>query len=259
MDLKEIEGALSFYIRPDTFPLAVRLCEDEAEAPERARGPAKDLGFQIPVCQAFGIARRYGWTLALGPEDESCPFGALALGFVRAKEGYLDGTFAQSIGLRPKEGAARAAEAMPRLPYGRYSRLVLAPLAKADFEPQLILVYGNSAQVMRLVQGRVLESGGPLAASASGGMDCADIIAQTLLTDECQWVLPCNGDRIFGLTQDHEMAFTMPMSKVETTLRGLEISHRSGAQRYPIPSYMRSEVQLPPTYYQLMGLLKEEE
>ncbi len=90
-------------------------------------------------------------------------------------------------------------------------------------------------------------------------MDCADIIAQTVLTDECQWVLPCNGDRIFGLTQDHEMAFTMPMSKAETTLRGLEISHRSGAQRYPIPSYLRSEVQLPPTYYQLMELLKGEE
>ena len=33
-----------------------------------------------------------------------------ALGFVRPKEGYLDGTFAQSIGLRPKEAAARATQ-----------------------------------------------------------------------------------------------------------------------------------------------------
>ncbi|MDP3064005.1 MAG: DUF169 domain-containing protein, partial [Chloroflexota bacterium] len=118
--MNEVDHVLNLYIRPQTFPLAVRLCQDEAEVPEKVRYPLRDLGFQIPICQGFGIARRYGWALAIGKEDQSCPFGALALGFLLPKEGYLDGTFAEAVGLRSREGAARSAASMPRLAHGQY-------------------------------------------------------------------------------------------------------------------------------------------
>ncbi|MBI2846382.1 MAG: DUF169 domain-containing protein [Chloroflexi bacterium] len=257
MELKEINEALSFYVRPQTFPLAIRMCQSAEEIPQKARLPKRNMGFPVTVCQGIGMARRYGWTLAVGKDEESCPYGALALGFVPTKDKFVDGSFAESLSRGSGAAAARSAEALPRLEYGKYSHVLISPLHAVTFEPHVVVIYGDSAQVMRLVQGAVYERGGYLTSSAAGGRDCADIISQTMLSGECQFVLPCNGDRIFGMAQDHEMAFSMPWSRVESTIRGLKAGHESGLQRYPIPSYLRFEAALPPSYYKLMDYLKQ--
>jgi uncharacterized protein (DUF169 family) len=36
--------------------------------------------------------------------------------------------------------------------------------------------------------------------------------------DECRYVVPGNGDRVFGMTQDYEMAFMIPSSKTDAVL-----------------------------------------
>lgn len=256
MDLAKVNETLGVYIRPQTFPFAVRLCESVDEVPPKARIPHKNLGMQVPICQAVGMVRRYGWTIALTLEDMACPHGALALGLIRPKPGYLDGSYSEALSPGSGAGVRNSAEATPRLAFGKYAAIVLSPLQSATFEPHLIVAYGSSAQVMRLVQGALHGRGGALTSRASGGMDCSDLFAQPMETGEAHVVLPCNGDRIFGLTQDDEMAFTMPAALVERTLAGLKASHDSGAQRYPIPSFLRFEAQLPPAYYRLMEYLK---
>ncbi|MDP2954001.1 MAG: DUF169 domain-containing protein, partial [Chloroflexota bacterium] len=140
----------------------------------------------------------------------------------------------------------------------QYRYLLIAPIQNATFEPQVVAIYGNSAQVMRLVQARTYSTGKALTSTASGGADCAEIAVRTILADECQFILPCGGDRVFGLTQDHEMAFTIPASKVEITVQGLEAGHKSGVQRYPIPAYLRFQPQMPPSYQKLMEFLAKE-
>jgi uncharacterized protein (DUF169 family) len=253
MELKQVVEALNFYIRPQTFPLALKMGQ-EGDIPERARRPVKDMGLAIPVCQGVGMARRYGWIIAMGREDNICPYGGLALGFFPPKEGFLDGTYLGAS--ESKEAAIETAKVLRMLEYGKYSHLIISPLHMANFEPHLILLYGNSAQILRLVQGRLFSTGGALTSQISGGFDCSDIIPGTMLSDECQVILPCNGDRIFGSAQDQEMAFTIPWSKVEMTLQGLEAGHKSGLQRYPIPSYLRFQPQFPPSYVQLFDYLK---
>lgn len=52
------------------------------------------------------------------------------------------------------------------------------------------------------------------------------------------------------------MAFTMPWGKVEMTLKGLEAGHKSGLQRYPIPSFFRFQPQMSPSYMQLKEYLE---
>lgn len=63
----------------------------------------------------------------------------------------------------------------------------------------------------------------------------AQTVSQTILSHECQYVVDAGGDHFFALTQDHETPFTIPVSKVKFTIRGLEAGHRSGIQRHPIP------------------------
>jgi uroporphyrinogen decarboxylase len=72
-------------------------------------------------------------------------------------------------------------------------------------------------------------------------------------TGEPQLILPCSGDRIFGQTQDHEMAFAIPWARMEEIVEGLEGTHRGGI-RYPITQFMEYEAKLPPRYVELNRL-----
>jgi uroporphyrinogen decarboxylase len=76
---------------------------------------------------------------------------------------------------------------------------------------------------------------------------CADIIVTTMQTDRPQVIVPCSGDRIFGQTQDHEMAFTIPWDQMEDILAGLRGTHAGGI-RYPITQFMDYEPKLPARY-----------
>jgi uncharacterized protein (DUF169 family) len=54
MDLNKLNDALNVHIRPQTYPLAVRLCKSESELPAKVKKPLKDFGYQIALCQALG-------------------------------------------------------------------------------------------------------------------------------------------------------------------------------------------------------------
>lgn len=227
MDFKQVTDTLNFYIRPQTFPLALKLCQSESELPEKVRMPVRDLGYQITLCQGVGLARRFGWTMAIGKDDQCCIGGAIAMGFLS------------------EVPAGMTADAEKALDFGKYSHLLVAPLHTANFEPDVVVIYGNSAQAMRLVQAASPAFGQGISAVASGSMDCGDIVARTTLSDECQFILPSGGDRVFGSTQDHEVIFTMPPSKIEAVLKGLEDTHKAGF-RYPILTDLRHRPALPP-------------
>ena len=256
VDIKKTVEALNMFLRPQTYPLAIRMCEPHEKLPEKTRLPKRDLGISVAVCQALAMARRYGWTLAVGKEDQACPHGHAVMGFV-PRERYANGILAEAAGVGKKEEFARDAEALTTLEYGKYSYLLVAPLERATFDPHFIMFFGNPAQIARLVQGATSRSGGLLTFVASGGRACSVFIARTMLADECQVVLAGAGDRYFALTQDHEMAFTIPLTHVEEVVEGLEMSHRAGL-RYPTPSWLRFEGQLPPEYYKFSDLLLKE-
>ena len=186
--------------------------------------PVRDLGYQVTLCQAWGIARRLRWVLAVGKDDQCCVGGASAMGFIAE---------------RPNEEKAK------RLETGEYSHLLIAPVEIADFEPDVVMLYGSPAQVMRLVQAAGRGDSQGVSAIASGFADCGDVVARTTISHRCQFIMPSGGDRVFGGTQDHEVIFTIPRSKIEAVLKGLEDTHRAGF-RYPVLTDLRHSPVLPP-------------
>jgi len=139
---------------------------------------------------------------------------------------------------------------------GKYEYVCVAPLNRATFEPHVVAVYGNSAQVMRLVHASLYARGGRLSSTTGGRLDCAELIIQTMLEDEPKVVLPCNGDRVFGMAQDHEMAFAFPWRYAAEIVAGLEGTHKGGT-RYPITVAMRETVTMPKTYQEILKQLEE--
>jgi MtaA/CmuA family methyltransferase len=247
IDVKTADRELMTYIRPQTFPVAIRMLKPGEAIPERAKRPARDFKKLSMSCQVIDMARRYGWTIALTREDHICSLGIAALGFEKPTHLHSSGTLCEGMYTETKEAGQRSEVAVDRFEPGHFSALLVAPLERASFEPDLVCVYGNPAQIMRLVQAALWKQGGKLTSSFAGRVVCADIIVTTMQTDRPQVIMPCSGDRIFGQTQDHEMAFTIPWSQMEDILAGLRGTHAGGI-RYPITQFMEYEPKLPPRY-----------
>jgi uncharacterized protein (DUF169 family) len=118
------------------------------------------------------------------------------------------------------------------------------------------MIYGNPAQIMRLIQGALYNEGGAVQSSSMGRLGCATIIT-VMKTDECRYLVPGNGDRIFGMAQDYEMTFMIPVSKVDTVLDGLVKTHKLGI-RYPITSFFNFQATFPPSYQEQMKIWEDE-
>ena len=253
VDVKTADRELSTYIRPQTFPVAIRMLRSGEPIPERARRPARDFKKLSMSCQVIDMARRYGWTIALTREDHICSLGITAIGFDRPLPIYNVGTLCEGMYTETKEAGQRSEAAIDKFAPGEYACLLVAPLDRAAFEPHVVCVYANPAQVMRLVQAALWKRGGRLASSFEGRAVCADIIVTTMKTGEPQVILPCSGDRIFGQTQDHEMAFSAPWAMMEEIIEGLRGTHQGGI-RYPITQFMEYEAKLPPRYMEVNKL-----
>src|SRR3989442_1252990 len=247
IDVKTADRELQFYIRPQTFPVAIRMLKPGEEIPEKAKRPARDFKKLSMNCQVIDMARRYGWMIALTREDHICSLGIAALGFEKPTHLHNSGTLCEGMYTATKDAGARSEAAVDKFAPGEYSCLLVAPLDRAPFEPHLVCVYANPAQVMRLTQAALWKRGGKLTSAFGGRIDCSEIIVTTMRTDQPQLILPCSGDRIFGQTQDHEMAFTIPWAQMEDIIEGLKGTHAGGI-RYPITQFMEYEAKLPPRY-----------
>ncbi len=247
MDLREFSEKLNFYIRPQSFPLAVKMLEKNSALPPKVKRPRKDLEKRIAVCQGISMARRYGWSLAMGNEDINCPITRVVFGFERAGDSYYSGKACAGMYTASEKEGEKSEKDSPKFEYGKYDRILVSPLSSGKYTPDVVCVYGNSAQVMRLLVASLYEEGGYLSSRFSGRIDCADIVIETMNTGRCQVILPCYGDRVFAQTQDNEMAFAIPYSMAEKIARGLEATHKAGI-RYPIPDYLRYEAEFPGRY-----------
>lgn len=247
---------LNRHLRLNTFPVAVRFLRTWDEAPERAKRPSKDLGNRLTTCQAVSMSRRYGWAIALGREDCSCVLGAMALGLEKRLPHYTEGNLCLNLYTDNLEAGRLSEESVPRLPEGKYVGVVTAPLQRATFEPDSIIIYGNGAQIMRLGQAYLWKRGGTLNSEFRGRIDCADLAIAPILTGEPQMIVPCSGDRIFGQVQDDELAFSFPFSIMDEIIEGLDETHKVGT-RYPVTNWLNYTGGFPPSYIEYRKMLNE--
>jgi uncharacterized protein (DUF169 family) len=246
-DLSKFQDTLVKHVRLGSFPVAVRLVKQGEPLPERVKRPAQDMQIAVATCQTIAMARRYGWVLAIGDEDISCPLTAVAFGFRRPSESYVKGQACAGMYTETEEAGRLSEEQVEKFSFREYQYILVAPLHRTVFKPEVIIVYANPAQILRLLTAALWKSGGRLTSSFGGRIDCAEEIIVPLRSKKCEVILPCYGDRIFAQTQDYEMAFSIPISRVEEIVDGLEGTHKGGV-RYPIPSFLRYTGEFPEQY-----------
>jgi uncharacterized protein (DUF169 family) len=50
-DLRQVDRELATYIRPLTFPLAIKMLKSQEEIPERTRRPFHQMKKRVAICQ----------------------------------------------------------------------------------------------------------------------------------------------------------------------------------------------------------------
>ena len=234
-----IGKALEEILRPSTYPLAVKLVKDESEFPERTRKPEQ----KIAICQALALSRKFGWTMGITGEDCGCPGASLIYGWSGVLDESTLAQFFQMAGYGSDEEATkRIVASVDRLEQGKFGGLVISPLTRTKIVPDLILVYGNPAQMMRLMQGAMYKEGNMIKTELAGVFSsCASGIIRTRNTGEYQVAILGNGDRVFAGAQDDEMLFAIPAKKAEDIVNGMKAQRFA---KYPIPV----NLQIPPPF-----------
>lgn len=248
---KKLSEKLTHFLRLKSQPVGVSYLSDGETLPPKARKP-RDRKVRITLCQAMTWARIYGWSVAVEKEDNICIPGGLALNLLTspsASNEEILSRFMVEVGWvsREMEGEQEW-HVMKR----EYKTILLEPLYKATREPELVVVYGDPSQIVKLVHGFSYTTGKSVRTQASGRVACSDYLVAPYLLRAPIITIPGTGDRVFSGTQDTEIVLSIPYSLLESTIEGLkEAGAQVGSNRYPFVPYMLHQVQFPPLYEEL--------
>lgn len=237
-----------------TFPLAVKLIEKEEDIPAEAVRPFRDLGYHMPLCQAFATSRREGTLMAALKEDMLCFEPVVGYGMAEPPQYFLEGNNRFPQDVESLEVGKNYATDFPRLPVGKYIGVISAPLKAANFKPDLVMIYCDSAQLSLLLLAREYKIGYDLKQSLSSHAACVYSVVPVMQTGECRAAIPCRGDHYFAIAGDDELIFSVPIKKLDDLMIGLRYLETTGS-KLPRNYEMRREPEMPEPYMKIAEML----
>lgn len=242
----ELEGVL----RLQSYPLGVKMLKSTDEIPRGAQRPVKDMGYHLCFCQALALSRRHGLTIAATKEDMWCFEPVAGLGFTKAPERFLDGYNRYPGTASTVEAGSTWARNMPRFDYGSYSAVVSAPLATADFEPDIFIVYAEPAKMTQIMLAKIWLDGRDITPTLSSHAACVYYVVPPIKEKKWQMSLPCGGDLRRAGCEFTNMVFSAPIEVLEDLLKGLRAIKDEGLG-LPLRLSPAIEYPLPPAYVEI--------
>jgi len=256
-DWEKIIRRFERLLRLKSFPVAFKMLEkkEEIETIPFLRRPQS----KMTMCQMINLVRNFDWSVGADLDDFLFSSCSSILGLRELPETHKDGTFRNIIWVATKEDGRKFEAAIPRLPFGKYEALVMAPLVYNPFTPDIVLIYANPAQIMMLINALQFCDYEVMQFSCVGESSCSDAIVRCYETGKASVGILCYGERCYGHAQDDEMVMAVPAGLMEKALSGLEALYRRGV-RYPISlsgaGCDLTEV-FPPTYLGLDEMMKK--
>ncbi len=184
-------------------------------------------------CQVPFLVRVNGLTVGITKEDKINDRCSRIFGLKPATEKSMnvEAALLSTTWFRSPEEALVQQGDYYRIPVGE--AIVLAPLTKQKFEPEVLLVYGNPAQIMMILCGLQKDKYERFWFSFIGEGACSDSLAQCYVTGKPAVGIPCYGERAIGGVADDEIVIALPPGELERAMSGLKALHKVGF-RYPI-------------------------
>ncbi len=253
-DWSKLIRRMELLMRLKSFPVAFKLLEkkeDLAGIPYLRR-----LNHKITLCQLISTVRNFDWTVGADLDDFVYTMCPSIIGLAEVPELMKDGTFRSIVWTKTREDGKKYENSIPRLPTGKYQAVALAPLVYNPFDPDIVLIYANPAQMMLLINALQFEEYEVMQFYCVGESSCSDVIARCYRSGKPSLSIPCYGERRYGHAQDDELAMAIPTGMMDKVLRGLEALYKKGI-RYPV-SYAGAELDVtkgfPMAYFGLQQL-----
>jgi dephospho-CoA kinase len=254
-DWEKLVARIERLMRLKSFPVAFKMLEkkEQLEQIPFMRRPHR----KMTLCQLITLVRNFDWTVGAELEDFVSPMCASIVGLTDTPDIYKDGTFRSIVWVKTKEDGMKYEASIPRLPLGEYEAVAMAPLVYKPFEPDIVLIYANPAQMMLLINSLQFEDYEVMEFSCVGESSCSDAIARCYLTGKPSLTIPCYGERRYGHAQDEDLVMAIPAGMMEKALKGMEVLYRRGI-RYPI-SYAGTEQDLTTAFPMSYGGIEQME
>ena len=203
-----------------TYPIAIKMLKSESEVPEGAIRPKQGQGRALRHMPGLLTRAPPGHGDRHVLEDHWCFEPIISYGLVETPQDYLEG-FTNSFFIADKEAAAKHAREMTRLPVGEYPGMVLAPLKTADFEPDLTMIYCDTAQLRHLLLALRYLHGTQVTSTLDPIGSCVHSVVPSLSSGECAVTVPDPGDFERAGAREDEMVLTVPTSRLEELMDGV--------------------------------------
>jgi dephospho-CoA kinase len=252
-DWGKLVRRMELLLRLKSFPVAFKLLQKK----EMLSGIPylRRMTHKSTLCQLISIVRNFDWTVGADLGDFLSPMCPSIIGLSHLPEVYKDGTFRSVVWTKTREDGRKFEASIPRLPVGEYEAVAMAPLVYNPFDPDIILLYANPAQMMLLINALQFEDYEVMEFSCVGESSCSDVIAKCYLQGKPALSIPCYGERRYGHAQDDELAMALPAGMMEKALRGLEALYKRGI-RYPI-SYAGAEMDVARAFPMAYGGMRQ--
>ena len=256
-DWEKIIRRFELLLRLKSFPVAFKMLEKRQELdtiPFLRRPQSK-----MTMCQMVNLVRNFDWSVGADLADFLIPSCPSILGLRDLPETYKNGTFRNIVWVATKADGRKFEASIPRLPMGKYEALAMAPLVYNPFDPDIVLIYANPAQIIILINALQFRDYEVMQFACVGESSCSDAIVRCYESGKPSVGIPCYGERRYGHAQDDELVMAVPADLMEKALLGLEALYRRGV-RYPI-SFAGAEADLapgfPPTYLKLDEMMEK--
>jgi len=228
---------LELLLRLKSFPVAFKLYEDRQSLSEIPF--IRRMKHKSTLCQLINLVRNFDWTVGAELDDFMSVVCPSIIGLTEIPDYMKDGTFRSIVWTKSRADAQKYEAEIPRLPTGKYEAVAMAPLVYNPFDPDIVLIYANPAQMMMLINSLQFENYEVMQFYCVGESSCSDAIARCYLQRKPALSIPCYGERRYGHAQDDEMVMAIPVEMMDKALNGMEALYRRGI-RYPI-SYAGAE------------------
>jgi len=224
LNWKELADSVENLLRLDTRIIGYRRFEKEDEIYSIA--DIKTFERLFTFCQLTTLARVQGWTVGAVKQDvregrllDRCS-RIHGLRFASKKSKLSEAASLATSWFGSEEDARKQQEDYPRIPSGQ--AIAVSPLARDSFEPEVVLIYGNPAQIMLVMCGLQKERYERFNFSFIGEGACADSLAQCYISSKPAVAIPCYGERSMGGVTDNEIVIALPAKDMENALNGIK-------------------------------------
>lgn len=230
-DWEKLIRRMELLMRLKSFPVAFKMLENKEELDKIPF--IRRTKHKATLCQMVTLVRNFDWTVGADTDDFLFPTCPSVLGLTDIPDTHKDGTFRSIIWVKTKEDGKKFEASIPRLPLGKYEAVAMGPLVYHPFDPDIVLIYANPAQMMLMINSLQFEDYEVMQFYCVGESSCSDAIARCYNTGKPSLTIPCYGERRYGHAQDEDMVMAVPADMMEKALRGMEALYRKGV-RYPV-------------------------